>query len=412
MTPSLITRIRRFNQDREPERLGIKYATMRRDPFAFFRGTAHLFHADWPKHSPLDSTPLTWVSGDLHLENFGSFKGSNGLAYFDLNDFDEATLAPASRDLVRFGVSIVLATRAMRLPAAETRSFISQVHLAYTHALRVGKAMWVERATARGLVKQLLRAVKDRTRADLLDRRTIRTGDRRRLKIDGVHALALAPDRKAALARVVKRATVCQADPVFFRVIDVARRVAGTGSLGLRRYTVLVNGHGGRNGNALLDIKEAAPSSLMPDGVRQPEWSSQADRVVSIQRRVQAVSPALLHAVRIGHRSYILRELQPIEDRLALDAPNEKRRRLCAALQVMAEVISSGHLRSSSREGSATADEWIAFGHDRGWSRPMSEYAHHYADIVEAYWREFAQAYDDRAFGAIEGKGQRVEGRG
>src|SRR6185437_14141187 len=95
MPLSIVSRIRRFNADREPERLALKYAAMRRDPFAFFRGTAHLFYADWPRPSPLDATPLTWACGDLHLENFGSYKGHNGLAYFDINDFDEAALAPA-----------------------------------------------------------------------------------------------------------------------------------------------------------------------------------------------------------------------------------------------------------------------------------------------------------------------------
>src|SRR5215472_6370471 len=136
---------------------------MRRDAFAFFRGTAHLFYGDWPRRSPLDRTPLTWACGDLHLENFGSYKGSNRLAYFDINDFDEAALAPAGRDLARFAISTLLAARTMGLPAAEARSLFNQTRLAYSHMLVGGKALWIERATARGLVKQLLQNVKRRT---------------------------------------------------------------------------------------------------------------------------------------------------------------------------------------------------------------------------------------------------------
>jgi len=401
MALSLITRLRRFNADREPERLAIKYATMRKDPFAFFRGTAHLFFADWPHRSPIDKTPLTWACGDLHLENFGTYRGSNGLAYFDLNDFDEAALAPAGREMARLAVSTLLGARALRLPASEARSLWNQSHLAYAHALRTGKALWVERATARGLVKELLRGLKNRTQADLLDRRTTLSHGRRRLKIDGVHSLALSRQGKEAVARVIAHASACRDSPTFFRVIDVVRRVAGTGSLGVRRFTILVHGHGGRAGQALLDLKQAVPSCLAPTvDVRQPRWTSEADRVVTIQRRVQAVSPALLHAVRMGHNSYILRELQPVEDRLALDAVRDKRGRLENALRVMAEVVAWGQLRSGGRDGSATADEWVAFGHDNSWTRPFVDYTRYYADVVYAYWREFSHAYDDGAFAA------------
>ena len=68
---------------------------MASDPFYFFRGTAHLFYEDLVNtEAALPGQPLTWVCGDLHIENFGSYKGDNRLVYFDINDFDEANLAP------------------------------------------------------------------------------------------------------------------------------------------------------------------------------------------------------------------------------------------------------------------------------------------------------------------------------
>jgi uncharacterized protein (DUF2252 family) len=399
VSSSLIARLRQFNADREPDRLAIKYGRMRQDAFGFFRGTAHLFYGDWPPRSPLDRTPLTWACGDLHLENFGSYKGENRLAYFDINDFDEAALAPAGRDLARFAVSALLAARTMGLPGAEARSLLNQWRMAYSHALVVGKALWIERSTARGLVKRLLQGVKRRTQADLIDSRTIVSHDRRRLKLDGLHALPLSRDTKEAVARALANARVCRELPSFFRVLDVARRIAGNGSLGVRRFAVLVEGHGGRKGNALLDLKEAVPSALAASvDTRQPRWDSQADRVVTIQRRVQAVSPALLNSVRIGHRSFILRELQPAEDRLALDCARNKRRRLADALRVMGEVVAWAQLRSACRDGSAGADEWVDFGHSAEWVRPLVDYSRYYADVVCAYWREFATAYDDGVF--------------
>src|SRR4051812_19196136 len=93
-------RLEAANAGRDPERLNIKYAEMRSDAFAFLRGSCTLFYEDLPIRE-LPPAPRVWCSGDLHLENFGAYKGENRLVYFDLNDFDEACLAPATWDLVR-----------------------------------------------------------------------------------------------------------------------------------------------------------------------------------------------------------------------------------------------------------------------------------------------------------------------
>jgi uncharacterized protein (DUF2252 family) len=92
----VVNRILKANQGRDPERLALKYSAMRTDSFIFLRGTCHLFYDRLPKTGICNSAPLTWCCGDLHIENFGSYKGDNRLVYFDLNDFDEAALAPAS----------------------------------------------------------------------------------------------------------------------------------------------------------------------------------------------------------------------------------------------------------------------------------------------------------------------------
>src|SRR3954465_4657333 len=102
-------RIRAFNAGRRPELLERKYKAIRADAFTFLRGTCHLFYEDWPAGSPLNAAPPAWISGDLHLENFGSYKGDNRLVYFDINDFDEAALGGATWDLSRLITSIFLA---------------------------------------------------------------------------------------------------------------------------------------------------------------------------------------------------------------------------------------------------------------------------------------------------------------
>ncbi|MEJ0083778.1 MAG: DUF2252 family protein [Puia sp.] len=87
-------RIELFNKGRIPDMLRVKYNLMEGDAFRFFRGTNHLFFEDLASHNPLPPSPISWLCGDLHLENFGSFKGDNRLVYFDVNDFDDALLGP------------------------------------------------------------------------------------------------------------------------------------------------------------------------------------------------------------------------------------------------------------------------------------------------------------------------------
>jgi uncharacterized protein (DUF2252 family) len=111
--------------------------------------------------------------------------------------------------------------------------------------------------------------------------------------------------------------------------------------------------------------------------------------VVSIQHRTQAISPALLSPVTIDGTSFVLRELQPTEDRLALGHWNGKLGRLKKVLGTMGHVTAWSQLRSASRQGSASLDELIAFGRSRSWSRRAIEYARQYAQQAERDWRAF-----------------------
>jgi uncharacterized protein (DUF2252 family) len=181
--------IRTFNKGRDPEPLAMKYARMRTSPFVFLRGTCHLFHQRLPLERVLDAAPKVWVCGDLHLENFGSYKGDNRLAYFDMNDFDEAALAPCTWDMVRFLTSVRLGMAELKVePSGITR--LCQVFLdSYARELATGKARWVERETSEGMVRELLGAIQSCARPAFLDTRTQHTGKRRMIRIDGRRAL-------------------------------------------------------------------------------------------------------------------------------------------------------------------------------------------------------------------------------
>jgi uncharacterized protein (DUF2252 family) len=387
----VIARIERFNAGREPERLALKYREMGKSPFTFFRGTAHLFWEDLSSRKGLlTDSPLVWACGDLHLENFGSFQGNNGLSYFDLNDFDEAALAPANWELSRFVTSVYVAAPSLDLSRSEANELVKLFLVAYQTALGDGKARWIERATASGMVRTLLRRVKRRKRAMLIESRTTWKKGKRRLRIDGQHTLPATESQQSEVTRWLDKFAKSQPNPTFFKTLDVARRVAGVGSLGLQRYVVLVRGDGGRAGNAILDVKEATPSSLARfERLRQPAWRSEADRVVAIQHRMQAIAPALLDTMRIGRGGYVLRELQPTKDRLALKDARGHPGLLRSVVETMGHVTAWAQLRSSGRQGSATIDDLIAFAATSGWERRLIGYGHWYRAQVALDYKQF-----------------------
>jgi uncharacterized protein (DUF2252 family) len=394
----VLGRIERFNAGREPERLALKYREMCKSSFSFFRGSAHLFWEDLgAQKGALPDSSTVWACGDLHLENFGSFQGNNGLSYFDLNDFDEAALAPSNWELSRFVTSVYVAAPALGFSRTNANELVKLFLKAYRTALVHGKAHLVERDTATGMVKTLLEQVKRRKRRLLVESRTSLKKGRRRLRIDGKHTLPATDDQRRDVARWLGEFARSQTDPDFFSVLDVARRVAGVGSLGLDRYVVLVRGDGGRDGNAIIDAKWPAPSTLARfDKVGQPRWKSEPDRVVAVQQRMQGTTPALLDAVKIGTGGYVLRELQPSKDRLTLKDARGRPGRLRSVISTMAHVTAWAQLRSSGRQGSAVADDLIAFAEDAKWQRPLIDYGRLYASKVERDYKVFVRAQKER----------------
>jgi uncharacterized protein (DUF2252 family) len=397
--PGIVDRIREFNAGRDPERLALKYRAMRASPYAFLRGTCHLFYGALAHVSLPEDGPLVWACGDLHLENFGSYKGDNRLVYFDLNDFDEAALAPCTWDLARLLTSVLVAARTLGVDEPGALRLCREFVDAYAAALLTGKARWVERETAQGMVRDLLDSTRNRNRAQFLDRRTERAGGHRRIRIDGKKALAVDAAQRKSIETFLRGFALTQQKPGFFRLLDVARRIAGTGSLGVERFVILIEGKGSPDANYLLDLKQALPSTLVQHlEVAQPHWGNEAERVVRLQERVQAISPAFLHSVVIGGLAYILKGLQPTEDRVALDQWQGHFNRLLGLMTTLGEIVAWSELRSAGREGSASADELIEFGGRKKWRTGMVAVARACQKQVDRDWREFCAAFDDGEF--------------
>jgi uncharacterized protein (DUF2252 family) len=244
MTSTAPELIAAFNADREPERLAMKYAAMRDNPFVFLRGTCHLFHARMSEQGFAPEGPLTWLCGDLHLENFGTYLGANGLTYFDINDFDECVRAPFGWDILRLATSVIVAAPVLGVKPAHVASLAQSLIETYLAELATGKARWIERRTAEGLIGALIDSLKKRDTARLLEKRTVLRDRRRVLKIDGDKMLEASAQDRAAL-KAWFGATFAEApNREAMTFIDVARRIAGTGSMGAPRFVVLVEGAG------------------------------------------------------------------------------------------------------------------------------------------------------------------------
>ena len=396
---TIIERLRTFNQSRDPQLVQLKYQAMRADAFAFYRGTCHLFYQDWPVESALNATPPVWICGDLHWQNLGSYKGDNRLVYFNINDFDEAVLAPCAWDLARLLVSFLVSADVLHYKDAQMLKLCKYFLSIYRDELKKGHVRSIEAEKTTGIVHNLLFQVKKRNRKDFLDSRTKLTEEGRRLVVDGRHALAATKAERKHVTDVVEQWGSRQLNANFYRVLDVARRIAGIGSLGIERYIVLIEGAGSPDQNYLLDLKAAMPSSLQPYLISpQPHWHSDAERSVTIQRWQQGVPPALLAAVELNRVEYVLRELQPVEDKVNGAMLNGKFASLQKLVKTMAKVVAWDQLRAAGRQGVADAYDLSKFANAKQWEEELLTYARSYTKQVRQDFDEFRDAYDHGAF--------------
>ncbi|MDP9036634.1 MAG: DUF2252 domain-containing protein [Myxococcota bacterium] len=332
---------RQMDMDRErttrfPHLLEHKWARMSASPLAFLRGSAPLFYDVLSRYRSLADGPRGegWLVGDAHLENFGAYRaGALSVAdtmttirqervVFDLNDFDDAFVGPWRFDALRLVTSLVLGGREMGADGRCTLALCDAMVESYVAALfRRRKTVAPPKA-----VTELIERVQGRTRKQLLDARTdcVAGGGERRFA-HGARYAPLPSKLRAravrAFARFVKRLPR-QETPRgkgherAFDVIDIAFRVAGTGSLGCLRIAVLVRGKGGPDGAWIFDMKEEGlPSSAC---VVKPPPIKAAERVDSALRACLLTPPRMIGTSSLRGSSMFVRRLTPQEDRIHL----------------------------------------------------------------------------------------------
>ena len=393
---SIAERIKEFNSNRLPAFTALKYQSMAENPFRFFRGTCHLFYEDLFHNNALPAYPLSWVCGDLHLENFGSYKGENRLVYFDLNDFDESTLAPATWEVVRMITSIFTGFDSLsikRKDATQTAQLFLRV---FSETLAKGKAKYLEHQTADGIVRAFLEKICARKQKELVRQRTEEgKNGALQFRIDRVRLFPLEkPLRKALISHLNQ---LLHRYPLLkgrFQAIDAAFRVAGTGSLGVKRYVFLIRNTKDTKKHLLIDMKQAPPSSLQPFVTTpQPAWASEAERVVAVQHRMQNVNPALLSITEFDGDSFVIKEMQPTADKIDFLVIRDRFKDIACVVEDMAFLTASAMLRSAGRQGAALPDELIAFGADTHWQQGLIDYSTAYAAQVKKDYNAFFKEY-------------------
>jgi len=390
MTP-LEERIKEFNKESSKDPLQIKYKRIAENPFSFYRGTCHLFYEDLSKEN-LPSSPLCWISGDLHLENFGSYKGDNRLVYFDLNDFNEAILAPAIWEVVRMTTSILIAFNTLKIQEAASKSAIELFLKKYSSVLCEGKALYIEAQVATGIVKAFLENAINRKQKKLLKDRTVKKGNELCFNIDNEHLFALEKGLKNELRNYMEE--MARRKRKAYTCLDVAFRIAGTGSIGIERYVFLLKHLTKPKKYMLIDMKEATPSSVAKySNVTQPAWANEAERMYTIQRYMQNASPALLSAAAFGQSSFIIQEMQPSADKIDFKVIKDRPEDISCVIEDMAVLTASAQIRSSGRKGSAIADDLQAFGNDDQWQKKVIDYSLQYSKRMNDYYAEFLNVY-------------------
>jgi uncharacterized protein (DUF2252 family) len=129
----------------------------------------------------------------------------------------------------------------------------------------------------------------------------------------------------------------------FYRPVDVAFKVVGTGSVGLRDYCVYFEGNG-PNDPLFLQIKEETASAYAPYLPDAHPGADNGQRVAEGQKAMQMQSDPFLGWTRIGGRQYLVRQLNDHKGSIELE--DLKGSGLAAYAEVCGELLARGHARS------------------------------------------------------------------
>lgn len=317
-----------------------KFRKMAETAFAFYRGSAPLFYSDVSKDAdPFlnEKTSRVWIQGDLHAENFGTYMNGKGVLVFDVNDFDEAYVAPFNWDVKRFCASLALIGYQKALSDAEIMQMVAQGARAYAGQISKfakgdDKSFALTLENTKGALLQVLHQARMLTRVGLLTAETdIVEGDRKFktnkniLEVDEVtrkqiEAALLAyyntiPDKK-------KRAKMQ------YQIKDIARRKGlGIGSAGLTMYSILIEGETqALENDILISMKVSQPSAakkFAPNTNADEFFLHEGHRTTISQRALQANADPFSGYTSLDGKGMYVAEVSPYTADLEWDDIND-----------------------------------------------------------------------------------------
>ncbi|MET7845423.1 DUF2252 domain-containing protein [Streptomyces sp. NPDC005356] len=395
---------------RVPELVPIRYGRMTESPFRFYRGAAAIMASD------LADSPRSGLTaqlcGDAHLLNFRLLASPERKLMFDINDFDETLPGPWEWDVKRLSASLVIAARANGFDDAERLRIVSATVRSYREAMirfaGTGNLdIWYTRIDAdlletftagrlhkRGRKKPARAMAKARTRDSLqaFDKLTETVAGRVRIAADPPLLIPvgdLLPDvERSALERqfrdLIERygSTLVSDRRALledYRLVDVARKVVGVGSVGTRCWIFLLIGRDGRD-PLFLQAKEA-DTSVLAAHLGASRYRNQGERVVSGQRLMQATSDIFLGWERVDgldgrQRDFYVRQLR---DWKGIAMPETwSPMDMTAFGELCGVTLARAHARSGDRIAIAAY-----LGRGGAFDRALATFAEAYADQNE-----------------------------
>jgi uncharacterized protein (DUF2252 family) len=396
--------------------VSIKYDRMAASPFGFFRGAVPVMAYDLSLGP--NTGIFTQLCGDAHVRNLGAFAAPDGRLVFDINDFDETIRGPFEWDVKRLATSLILAGREVGAKHSHCRdaalvclsSYRAQMHLfARMPVLQLARFM-VHRLQTVEPISQIMRLAERATPLHNLDALTLPAAEARgrttatselprrnqrarifksappdltrvhgataRLVLDSLatYAETLQPERRHFLAQ--------------YTPLDIAFKVVGTGSVGLRDYCIYMQGNGPKD-PLFLQIKEEPASAYAPYLGEQLEPRHQGRRVVDGQRAMQFQSDPFLGWTTIEGRDYLVRQLNDHKGSVALD--QLKSSALLEYAAVCGETLARGHARAG--DPCAIAGY---LGTSNRFDQAIAQFAAGYADQTERDWQALLHSRRDQ----------------
>ncbi|MEV4679955.1 DUF2252 domain-containing protein [Streptomyces kurssanovii] len=408
--PDPIAAIERQSADRVAELVPIRYGRMLESPFRFYRGAAAIMAADV---APLPNTGLqVQLCGDAHPLNFRLLASPERRLVFDINDFDETLPGPFEWDVKRLTAGFVTAGRANGFSLKEQNRTVLACVRAYRERMHQFAGMrtldiWyaqddadrmrelvassMDREARRRTAKATARA-RTRTHLEAFAKLTRVTAEGRRIAPDPplITPLGqLSPDQSEsgrvkefqALLDDYARTLPSERRHLLrhYRLVDMARKVVGVGSVGTRCWVLLLLGKDDDD-PLLLQAKEAQESVLAAHTGGEP-YDNQGRRVVAGQRLMQTAGDIFLGWTRVvgldgQGRDFYVRQLW---DWKGIARPETMGPGL---LSLFAGLCGASLARAHARSGDPIALAAYLGGSDR-FDRALAEFAQSYADQNE-----------------------------